>query len=100
MKIIHTVSNMCDFQSRIIEVKGEYSWGSFLTTIIKSNDEIKDKDILISSYPLSMGVLLPACKNKDVLQKDETHFMMEYCREKYEAYETVMFLLLPETKES
>jgi hypothetical protein len=99
MKIIQTTSNLNDFQSRIIEVKGEYSWESFITTILMSNNGIKDEEVLKSSYPLSMGVLLPVCKNKDVLQKDDIHFMMEYCREKYEAYETVMFLLLPETKE-
>lgn len=95
MKIIQTVCNQNDFQSRIIEVKEEYSWESFITTIIMSNDGFRDEDILKSSYPLAMGMLLPACKNKDVLQKDDTHFMMEYCRGKYETYETVMFLLLP-----
>lgn len=99
MKIIQTVYNMNDFQSRIIEVKGEYSWETFLTTIIMSNDGISDEDILKSSYPVLMGMLLPACKNKDVLQKDDMHFMMEYCRGKYSTYETVMFLLLPDSKE-
>lgn len=99
MKIIQTIYNQNDFQSRIIEVKGEYSWESFITKIIMSNDGIKDKDILISSFPIPMGLLLPSCKTKDILQKDDTHFMMEYCRGKYEVYETVMFLLLPESQD-
>ena len=99
MKIIQTISNLNDFQSRIIEVKEEYSWESFITKLLICNDGIKDKDILISSYPLEMGVLLPSCKTKDILQKDDTHFMMEYSSLRYSAYETAMFLLLPESQE-
>lgn len=96
MKVMQTIVNYIDFQSRIIEL--DMSWSDFKEYIYSHiYDGIYDDNIGVKkSYPIGKGLLINKVSWYKINQDDDCHLDFLFKSVGKLGYERVCFLILEE----